>query len=500
MIAREKEIKSVLDKGLRYARRRVEYADVLFERITKIELQQLPDRVITKPFALKSRVQLRLLDKGKVAEIKVGVLTAEALKSAVDIGLKLLKSSPKPEKPVRLAPIPNPGKRRYGLPVSRQLDAGKVFAALDSGVKTLARGIERKYKPQGVEVSPEVWFYHEIEEKAIADSKGIFKTQVLPRTFLQILTRVKDKDGRMSQTRARLGDVKGIELLLRKAPKGYRLNRATIVFLTDWFTKTVMLLNAGSLSAEEVKQLDYLILHATALGVFVHEALGHNFEADGIKSGTSGIVDKDGKARGRVAADIVHIMDGPLDDRYDHGFGTHLIDDEGVEVKTKMLAERGEVREFILNRETAAFFGREPNGGAFSALGDPRIPRMTNTYILPADRQVWRKDLKALIADVKKGIILVGTMGGAVTKDGMSSSVQLGYLVEDGKIGPMIKAANFAAKTLHALHYVDAFAGKMDIDDVGFCGKDGQHKPVGDGGPEWTRLRNNEYVSLMVQG
>jgi len=344
----------------------------------------------------------------------------------------------------------------------------------------------------------------------------VFKTQVLPRTFLQILTRARDKDGRMSQTRARIGDVKGIELLLEKRdspsfPKrkrrdspsfsrGYKLNPATVKFISEWFTKTVMLLNARSLSDAEVKELDHLILHTTTLGVFVHEALGHNFEADAIKSGTSGVVTKEGTARGKVAADIVHIMDGLLADRCDKGFGTHLIDDEGVEVKTKMLAEKGVVKDFILNREMAAFYGRSPNGGGFSELGDPRIPRMSNTYILPASRAVWRKDLAALIKDVKKGVILIGTMGGAVSKDGMSSSVQLGYMVENGRIGPMIKPANFAAKTLQALHYVDAFAGKMSIDDVGFCGKDNQNKPVGDGGPEWTRLRNNEFVSLAVQG
>lgn len=499
-VTNERKIRQALDRALRYARTMVEYADLLYERVTKIELQQLSDRVVTKPFALKSRVQLRLLNHGRVAEIKIGVLDPEAIKTGVDQGLKLLKASPKPPKPVALAPIPNPSRHRYGLPVKRKLDAGKLFAALQRDVQSLARKVEKQYAAQKVKVNPEVWFYSEIEEKVIADTKRSFKTQVLPRTFLQIVTRVRNEAGQMTQTRLRLGDVKGVELLFARAPGGFRLNPATARQISEALTKTVLLLNARTLTDDEVRKLDYMILHATTLGVFVHEALGHNFEADIIKSGTSGIVERDGKPRGKVAAEIVNIVDGPLNGRYNHGFGTHLIDDEGVEVKTKMLAVKGVVKDFILNRETAAFYGKEPNGGAFSELGDPRIPRMSNTYIQPADRSVWRKDLSALIADVKFGVMLVGTLGGAVSKDGMSSSVQYGYLVENGKIGPMIKPANFAAKTLHALHHVDAFAGKMDIDDVGFCGKDMQNKPVGDGGPEWTRLRNNEYVSLTVQG
>jgi predicted Zn-dependent protease len=81
----------------------------------------------------------------------------------------------------------------------------------------------------------------------------------------------------------------------------------------------------------------------------------------------------------------------------------------------------------------------------------------------------------------------------------MSSSVTLGYLVENGRLTKTVKPSNFSAKTLHALRYVDGFAGPVSIADVGFCGK-GQTKYVGDGGPTWTRLRNNEFVGLSVQG
>jgi TldD protein len=47
---------------------------------------------------------------------------------------------------------------------------------------------------------------------------------------------------------------------------------------------------------------------------------------------------------------------------------------------------------------------------------DRPVVRMSNTYIQPADRSVWRKDLNALIADVKFGVMLIGTLGGAVSR------------------------------------------------------------------------------------
>jgi len=493
----EPKIRAVLDQALRYARQRVEYADILYESILRFELQQLPDRLLQKPFNAKARVQIRLLNQGRKVEIKVGTLSLASLKMGIDDGVKLLSLTPTPPKPVRLAPIPNPGRVRYGIAAPRFFPAQPVFSALVNGVNKIARQIERRHP--GVEIKPEFWFFSQREEKAIADSQGIFKTQVMPRTFFQLVTRVKGPDGRMTQTRARLGSPLPYSYIVERTKNGYRLTRRATRHIRTWMEKTVALQNATSIPTEEIQSLTHLVLHYTTLGVFVHEALGHNFEADIVKAGNSGIIDQDGKPRGIVAAEMVNIFDGPLPGRYDEGFGTEFIDDEGVEVKTKQLAENGTVRGMIHNRETAAYFNAEPNGGAFSEMGDRRIPRMSNTFVVPATRKNWYRTLDRLISDIPRGIILEGTSGGAVSKDGMSSSVLIGYLIENGRITRTVKPANFSAQTLYALRYVDGFAGPVTIADVGFCGK-GQTKYVGDGGPLWTRIKNNEYVSLSVQG
>lgn len=496
-IENEARIKNILTQALRHARQRVDYADILYEKVLKLELQQLPDRLLPKPFNAKSRVQLRLLHQGKKVEIKVGTLSLESLREAIDRGIQLLELTPPPPQLVRLAPIPNPGRVRYGLAAPRRFPAAGIFNALSAGISRIARQLERKNP--GMEIKPEFWFFTQREEKAIADTEGVFKTQVMPRTFLQLVTRVKGPDGKLTQTRARLGSPRPYSFLISRGPNGFRLTPAAVRHLRTWMEKTVALQEAATLSAEELRSLTHFILHYTTLGVFVHEALGHNFEADTVKAGTSGIIDEKGVPRGVVAAEIVNILDGPLPGAPDEGFGTEFIDDEGVEVQTKLLAERGEVRGMIHNRETAAYFNVSPNGGGFSEMGDERIPRMSNTFIQPASRKHWFRTLEELIADVRRGIILEGTSGGAVSKDGMSSSVLIGYLVEDGRITKTVKPSNFSARTLHALRYVEGFAGPVRINDVGFCGK-GQTKFVGDGGPEWTKIRSSEHVNLSVQG
>ncbi len=497
VIPEETKIKRVIDQVLRYAAQKVEYADIIYERVLKIELQKLPDHLIQKPFNAKARVQLRLLSDGKKTEIKVGTLDPLSLREAIDNGVKLLRVSPVPPKPVQLAPIPNPGRVHYGAVAPKTFPASRIFSAIINGIEKIAREIEKKYP--GMELKPEYWFFSQREEKVIADTDGVFKTQVMPRTFLQLITRVKGPDGKLTQTRARLGNPLSYDFIVVRGKNGFLLSRAAVRHIREWMEKTVALQGAITLSPADIKSLTHFVLHYTTLGVFVHEALGHNFEADIIKAGGSGIIDQNGVPRGIVAAEDVHIVDGPLPGRFDEGFGTEFIDDEGVEVQTKMLAENGKAKGMILNRETAAYFGLNPNGGAFSELGDPRIPRMSNTYVMPAGKGNWFKSLDELIRDIPRGIILQGTAGGAVSKDGMSSSVLIGYLIENGRITKTVKPANFSAKTLYALRYVDGFAGPLSITDVGFCGK-GQTKYVGDGGPIWTRIKNNEYIGLSVQG
>lgn len=486
-----------------------DYADVLYERVEKTEAKTIGSQTFITPLSVKARVQMRFIKDGKKVSLKVGEADEDTLCQAVERAKGLWRSAKKPKVPVKLASIPNPKRKEYAIKPAYDLDEAdpkKVINAVLSGVRSIARSFEKKYASRKVKINPEVWFYSQNEEKIIADTRGACKRQTMPRTFLQVLTKLTDKRGKSTQTRVRVADIKGLETLLEPTKTGWKLNTNAGAEVRDWMGKAVDLLDGISLSAEDIARMDHFVLDFNTLGVFIHEALGHNFEADAVKAGQSGVADTSGKPRGVVAAKTVHIVDGPLVNSelakpdFTTGYGTELIDDEGVEVKAKLLARNGKVTGFIHNRETAGYFGKRSNGGAFSELGDRQVCRMSNTYLLPADPKIIHKDLKALIKDISYGVILQGTLGGAVSKDGMSSSIQVGYLIENGKITKTVNPGNFSAKSMYALRYVDGCAGEIRIDDVGFCGKAGQHRPVGDGGPRWTRLKTNPYVQLAVQG
>jgi predicted Zn-dependent protease len=88
----------------------------------------------------------------------------------------------------------------------------------------------------------------------------------------------------------------------------------------------------------------------------------------------------------------------------------------------------------------------------FFKTGDRRIVRMRNTTLCPAPGAGWADSLSALVRDVPFGVVLHGSLGGAVSKEGISSSTEYGWLVRDVAVTPeMIAPGNFTALTAGCL-------------------------------------------------
>lgn len=106
-----------------------------------------------------------------------------------------------------------------------------------------------------------------------------------------------------------------------------------------------------------------------------------------MRAGGSAIVAPDGEPRVKpLGSPVVRIVDGPAPDPRgrpmpDRGFGTEMIDDEGVEVQAAVLVDGGDIVGMMHSRETAFRYGAQPTGNGFSELGDRRIVRMRNTTL-----------------------------------------------------------------------------------------------------------------------
>lgn len=216
-----------------------------------------------------------------------------------------------------------------------------------------------------------------------------------------------------------------------------------------------------------------VVLSSYQSGVMIHEAVGHPLEADGNRKKTSIMWDKLGK---QVANSIVTIYDDPTIPNYR---GSLNIDDEGTIPTKKMLIENGKLVGYLQDRLSAKLMKMELDGhGRRQTYQNNPIPRMGNTVLAPGDSTP-----EDIIKSVKKGFYAETYQGGQVSDTGkFTFSVNMGYLIEDGKLTKPVKNATLIGTNVQILNEVEMIANDTQF-FLGTCGKDGQSAAVTAGTP-----------------
>ena len=219
-------------------------------------------------------------------------------------------------------------------------------------------------------------------------------------------------------------------------------------------------------------------------GVMIHEALGHATEADLILQNDSILKDK---LNTKIASDIVNIFD---DATIKDGFGYYPYDVEGVKTKPNQLVKDGKLISLLSSRETASKINMKSSGNARSSIADQPIVRMSNTYLQPGELS-----FEELIEDITDGIYLKGSRGGQVDtgKGIFQFNAAEGFKIENGELTTPLRDVSLSGNILETLKNIDSIGNDFKL-STGFCGKDGQTAPVGDGGPH-TRI-----VDALVGG
>ena len=216
-----------------------------------------------------------------------------------------------------------------------------------------------------------------------------------------------------------------------------------------------------------------VVLDAGGSGVMIHEAIGHPFEADGIRKKTSIFWDKFGE---QIAKPFVTIYEDPT---IPHYRGSLNIDDEGLKTQKTVLVKNGRLVGFIQDKLNAKLMDAKPTGnGRRQSYQYYPIPRMTNTILTPGEY-----DPKDIIKSVKKGFFAKSFQGGNVSDSGkFTFSVNLGYLIENGKITKPVRNATLIGTNVQILNEVSMIGNDMDF-FLGTCGKEGQGVAVTAGTP-----------------
>lgn len=216
-----------------------------------------------------------------------------------------------------------------------------------------------------------------------------------------------------------------------------------------------------------------LVLKNGSGGVFIHEVVGHLFEAD------NPLMDSIYKERERIPIrSSVSIFDEPaLMAR-----GRYEYDDEGVKGRRKPLIQSGKWMDLLHNIRTAKRDQIKAKGnGRRQSFRDLPLPRtsalfMGNGLLLPED----------VVKSVKKGIF-ASAFGDSIFEESsgdFSIHVTSGNIIENGKIGAPISGALIIGNSLKVLSEIDLVAKDLQFDKTGLsCSKLGQRIPSSVGTP-----------------
>jgi TldD protein len=204
--------------------------------------------------------------------------------------------------------------------------------------------------------------------------------------------------------------------------------------------------------------------------------MGHAFEADFNRKGTSIFSDKMGKS---VAGDFISIIE---DGTMENNRGSINIDDEGNDVKKVYLVRDGILESYIHDRISSNYYGVDPTGnGRRQSFRHVPIPRMRITYMEPGPHTT-----DDIISNVDYGVYVDNFTNGQVNigAGDFTFFVKSGYLIENGKLTQPIKDINIIGNGPQALADITMAAGDYKTDNGTWtCGKAGQSVPVSMGLP-----------------
>lgn len=218
-----------------------------------------------------------------------------------------------------------------------------------------------------------------------------------------------------------------------------------------------------------------VVMGAGGSGILLHEAVGHAFEADFNRKGTSIFSDMMG---GQVCGKDINIVD---DGTLAGNRGSCNFDDEGVPGQKTYLVKDGILNSYLHDRISAKFYGVSPTGnGRRESFRYMPIPRMRATYM-----ENGRMTEGELISQVKKGIFVDNFSNGQVQigAGDFTFYVKSGWLIEKGKLTQPIKDVNVIGNGPESLRQITGVADNGRMENATWtCGK-GQYVPVSCGMP-----------------
>jgi PmbA protein len=176
-------------------------------------------------------------------------------------------------------------------------------------------------------------------------------------------------------------------------------------------------------------------------------SLGLAVDGKNVNLGASPLGDKLGK---QIASPVLTIVDDPF---IEYGPHTSAFDNEGVRRKVTSIIDKGVLRSFIYDLDTAGRAGVEPTGHGSSRS-------LTNLVITPGSTPY-----ETMIRNTTKGLLVHEFLGlgqGNPINGEFSVNLFLGYKIENGKLVGRVKDVMLAGNAFDALKDIIAISKERE--------------------------------------
>ncbi len=430
-----------------------DYADLYFEYRLANAVTMEDDIIKESSETITLGVGIRVLSGKQTGFAYTSDLTAEKMQQAAKTAAAIAASGKAVAVP-RFKELRLKG-QAYPLvaPVTEATLSDKIAMVKEAYAATLAQD------PRIIKAR--VILTDELQYTTLVNSEGLIVSDVRPQARLVANATAEEKGNRSTGS----GNAGG-----RVGTAFYRQAGSTPREIGENAGKEAVLLLAA---VNPLPGDQMVVLGKKQSGVMIHEAVGHPLEADGAWRKTSIMWDRQGQM---VANPLVTIYEDPTIPNYR---GSLNVDDEGIPTSKTMLVEKGRLVDFLHNRLSARIMGVKPNGhGRRQSFDCVPIPRMNNTVLAPGE-----SDPEEIIKSVKKGFFAESYFGGQVEDTGkFVFAVNLGFLIEDGKLTRPVKNATLIGTNVQILKEIDMVGNDLAF-FLGSCGKEGQTVPVTAGTP-----------------
>ena len=439
-------------------KRKVEFAEARFASVTSSGLMLQDGRADRMGAGKRAGMGVRV-----VADGAWGFASAESTEfgdwlSCLEAALEMARvSAQRLDEPVLLADVPAAVDE-----VQAQFEIDPATVSIERKLAAVQGYEEASALTVGERVANLMTGYNDAKHlEIVCNTRGTLVSSESVRTM--VWHAVTTQDGSMRQ-RARE---------IRAQQAGFELVEATPA---EELSGKAAALALSLLSARPAPAGEFpAVFHPSITGLLVHEAIGHNAEADHVAAGQSIL---EGKLGTRLAADCISILD---DATIPGSWGSYQYDSEGVPGQRRVIVEKGLLKGFLHSLETAAKMGVAPNGCARAdGFVNRPIVRMSNTMISPGEMS-----LEELIADIDLGLLLRAGQWGYVwcEKGQYTCHAGEGVMIRNGELAEQVRDVSVSGMTLETLANVSAISRDFELAMPGNCGKNGQRMAVNGGGP-----------------